>query len=290
MKTFTYEEFKKMYPDEKTCLHKIFMLRYGHLEACPKCGCVAAWRRISTRRCYQCRSCYEQFYPTAGTVFEKTRTSILEWFYVIYLFTTTRNGVAAKEIERQLGCTYKCAWRMGHHIRKLMEKIGEEKLKGFVEIDETYVSKGRSKVEGTTGRSSKGQTPVLAFVERLGNLKAFKVENVKRESVYPLIEQHVDKSAIVNTDEFALYDQLNKLGYQHQSIMHALKLYRIGSISTNTVEGAFGGFKRMIPTHIHISAKYLQNYLSEFVCRYNNRKRQAEMFDIILKNLPTVSI
>lgn len=288
MKQFTLSEFRKIYPDEETCLHKVFLLRYGHLKACPKCACVASWRRIKTRRCYQCRNCYEQFYPTAQTVFEKTRTPLVDWFYTIYLFTVTRSGVAAKEIERQLGCSYKCAWRMGHQIRKLMSKIGEEKLRGFVEVDELYMKSTRPNSVKNKEGENESNTPIVGMVERLGNIRVFKMENVKKENVFPLIEKHVDKSAIVNTDEFHVYKNLYKFGYQHQSIMHALKLYRIGSVSTNTIEGAFSGWRRMIPTHIHISYKYLDNYLGEYACRYNNRKKQSEMFEIILKNLPLV--
>ena len=137
---FTIRDFQKLYPNEETCLDKIFTWRYGKLEACPKCQCVASFRRITTRRCYQCTECYEQFYPTAGTVFEKTRTSLLDWFYIIHLFVATRNGVSAKEIERQLGVTYKTAWRMGHQIRKLIaDGFSQEHLEGVIECDESYV-------------------------------------------------------------------------------------------------------------------------------------------------------
>src|SRR5579862_3744596 len=136
MTKFTVKEFRAMYPNEEACLDKIFVWRYGSLEACPKCQCIAKWRRIPTRRCYQCASCYEQFYPTAGTPFEKTRTGLQDWFYIIHLFVTTRNGVAAKEIERQIGCTYKTAWRMGHQIRALFGGQTVEQLKGIIEVDE----------------------------------------------------------------------------------------------------------------------------------------------------------
>jgi len=283
MATFTYSDFKKMYPNVNACLDKIFNLRYGHLTECPECNSAVAWRKVRTRRCYQCRHCYAQFYPTAGTVFEKTTTPLLDWFYVIFLFTTTRNGVAAKEIERQLGCSYKCAWRMGHCIRKLMDKIGVDKLKGFVEIDETYNGSKKS------GRGLKDKTPVVGMVERLGNVKAFAVENATRENIYPLIEQHVDKTAKVSTDESLVYYTLkSELGYNHGTINHSAGEYRRGQVSTNTIEGFFGQLKRMVHgTHLHVSKKYLQNYVGECVLRYNNRKRQHEMFEIILTHLPS---
>jgi len=128
MAKFTINEFRSRYSDEHVCLDKLFTLRYGKLEACPECQCPASFRRITTRRCYQCKQCYAQFYPTAGTVFEKTRTSLVDWFYIMYLFTTTRNGVSAKEIQRQIGVTYKTAWRMGHCIRQLIGGMDAEQL------------------------------------------------------------------------------------------------------------------------------------------------------------------
>lgn len=289
MAKFTYEEFKRQYPTNEACLDKIFQLRYAHLPECPKCGRPAAWRKVCTRRCYQCRHCYEQFYPTAGTVFEKTRRPLVDWFFVIWLFTTTRNGVAAKEVERQLGVGYKTAFRMTHCIRTLMKKIGPEKLKGFVELDETYVSKGKSKTEkNEAGRSAKNQTPVFGMVERMGNVKAFALENVRKEIIFPLIKTHVDATAKISTDEFKLYVNINsELGMQHGTVMHQLKQYRINDVSTNTIEGFFGQLKRMIGgTHLHVSATYLNNYVAECVFRYNNRKNQNGMFDAILLHLP----
>ncbi len=284
MSKFTINEFRKKYATDAACLDKIFTLRYGKLQACPECASPASFRRITTRRCYQCKHCYAQFYPTAGTVFEKTRTPLSDWFYVIYLFTTTRNGVSAKEIERQLGVTYKCAFRMGHCVRKLIGGMDMEKLKGFVEMDEAYYGPKNT----DSGRSLK-KSVVFGMVERQGNVKALKMENVTKETVYPLIAQHVNKDAKVSTDEFGLYISLRKdLGIEnHGVIRHGLNKYREGSISTNTIEGYWSHLKRMLHgTHIHVSGKYLQNYIDENSFRYNNRKNQHGMFEAIINHLP----
>lgn len=288
MVKFTLQEFKKKYPDDKACLDRIFQLRYGHLKNCPSCGEVAAWRRVSTRRCYQCRHCYEQFYPTAGTIFERSRVPISYWFYTIWLFTTTRNGVAAKEIERQLGCHYETAWRMGHQIRKLMNKIGEEKLRGFVELDETYVTTGKKEAEVTGNKLVKGeQTPVFGMVQRMGDVVAYVVPSAKKEELYPLIHKHVDKTSHLSTDELKAYVRLPEEGYNHFTVKHSMKQYRVESASTNTIEGYFSQLKRTIKgSHLHVSMKYLQNYVGEVSCRYNNRHEPHLMFENILKNLP----
>lgn len=225
MATYTITEFRKTYGTDEKCLDKIFTLRYGNLEACPECQCVANWRRITTRRCYQCTSCYAQFYPTAGTVFEKTRTPLADWFYVIYLFTSTRNGVAAKEIQRQLGVTYKCAFRMGHMIRNLIQGVGIEALKGIVECDETLiggkeyfkhankrlnppVKKNTSGINVTIKREvvkrsapSEGKTIVFGALERNGNVRTKVIPTVNSETLKQAIKEYVQEGSIVFTDE-----------------------------------------------------------------------------------------
>ena len=110
------------------------------MPCCPRCSQETTFKRVKGRRAYQCsdNDCQYQLYPTAGTVFEKTRTSLVDWFYAIYLMTSTRNGVSAKELQRQLGVTYKCAFRIGHQVRKLMAG-GGDMLTGILKVDETYI-------------------------------------------------------------------------------------------------------------------------------------------------------
>lgn len=286
MSKFTYSHFKKMFPNDRACLDYIFQMRYGHLEACPECACKAEWRRVRTRKCYQCRHCYAQFYPTAETVFEKTRIPLLDWFYIIFLFTTTRNGVAAKEIERQLGVTYKTAFRIGHQVRKMMEQENIL-LKGFVEADETYMGKKREAIR-TSGTGHK--YPVFGMIERLGNVKAYAVDTANKATVYPLIVKHIDKDATLSTDEHQMYVKINaELSLKHGTVIHSQKMYRQGEFCTNTIEGYFSQLKRMVGgTHIHVSGKYLQAYVDESCYRYNMRKQQHAMFITLINRLPLV--
>lgn len=114
---FTITDFRKRFPDDDSCLEEVMNLRYADLEHCPECEKTAKFHRVRNRRCYECQWCGYQIYPTKGTIFEKTTTPLSDWFYVIYLMTATRSGVSAKEVERQLGVTYKTAWRMCHQIR-----------------------------------------------------------------------------------------------------------------------------------------------------------------------------
>ena len=113
-KTYTLIQFQADYPDNDACLAKIMRLRYGDSPFCGECKRHTKYHRITKRRAYACQFCGGHVYPCVGTPFEKSTTPLEKWFYALYLFTTTRHGVPAKELERQLGVTYKCAWRMAH--------------------------------------------------------------------------------------------------------------------------------------------------------------------------------
>src|SRR3954467_11121876 len=113
-------QFQDQFPTEDSCLDHLFQVRYGTDFDCPKCGRPVKYSRVKGRRAYQCQWCANVLYPTAGTPFDRTRTSLRDWFYVMLLFTTTRNGVAAKRVERELGVTYKTAWPMCDQIRTYM--------------------------------------------------------------------------------------------------------------------------------------------------------------------------
>ena len=151
---YTYYQFLKDYPDDDACLDTLQTLRYGSNPTCHECERETKYHRITGRRQYACQFCGAQVAPCAGTIFEKSSTSLHKWFFAMYLFTTSRHGVSGKELEAKLGVTYKCAWRMGHQIRKLMDELNISDLFGDVEADETYVGGRRS---GTRGRGCRRQ-------------------------------------------------------------------------------------------------------------------------------------
>ena len=122
-KTFTVQDFFKRFPDDAACLDHLMKLRYGETLDCPKCGKHGHFTRIHKMPAYACPWCGNHIHPMAGTPFERSHTALQSWFYAMYLFTTTRHGVPAKELQRQLGVTYKTAWRMGHEIRKYMAEV-----------------------------------------------------------------------------------------------------------------------------------------------------------------------
>lgn len=158
----TLKQFQKRFPDDDVCLEHIMRVRYGQRFACESCGREAHFYRVKGRRCYECEHCGYQVYPTAGTPFEKTRTPLTDWFFVMFLFTASRNGVAAKEVQRQIGVTYKTAWRMCKEIRTYMGTVdGDRPLGGarpfspVVEIDKAFRRQGppRTRRQGRCARN-----------------------------------------------------------------------------------------------------------------------------------------
>ena len=183
----TIRQFFKQFPDDEACLAHLFEVRFGQGFECPSCKLASKWFRIKAERAYSCQWCGHHLHPTVGTPFEQTRTPLQSWFYAIFLFTTTRNGIAAKELERQLGVTYKTAWRMADMIRKHMAMVdGEDKLGGIgkiVEIDETLVG-GKSKGRGLY---REGKTYVLGMMERGGNVVTKVVPDNKQVTLIPAV-------------------------------------------------------------------------------------------------------
>jgi transposase len=241
MEKFTITQFRAAYPDEATCLHKIFQLRYNNL-VCPKCEGIKEFTPVKDRRSYQCPCCGHQIYPTKETIFEKTTTPLTYWFYAISLQTTTRNGVAAKELERQLNICHKTALRMSHQIKILMAgSKDKEPFDGVIMADESFIgglNKNRhadKKVAKSQGRSCKDKTPVFGMVDLKGNISAHVVSDTTGNTLKGLIDKHVDKeNSIVVTDEWVGYSKL-EAEYKHVIINHLSGKYVRGGFHTNTV-------------------------------------------------------
>lgn len=286
-KQLTVKEFFKQFPDDNACLEHIMAVRYGKRHTCQKCGAVdATFHKVTERRAYACAQCGDHLYPCAGTLFEDSRTSLQLWFYAIYLFASTRHGVSAKELQRQLGVTYKCAWRMGHEIRKHMAAVdGEDQLSGTVEVDETMVGGVR---KGKRGRGAAGKTVLFGMMAKDGDIVTKVVPNVRRNTLHPYIEENVEQGSVIHSDELFSYRGLDAKGYEHKTISHGAGEY-VGQDGThvNSIEGYWSQLKRSISaTHIHVSGKYLEAYAKEFEYRFNSRKNPDEIFPELLATFP----
>lgn len=283
----TVRQFFARFSSDDVCLEHIMEVRYGKRHTCANCNKPSTFHKIEGRRAYACAVCGTHIYPCAGTIFEDSRTPLQVWFYAIYLFVTTRHGVSGKELQRQLGVTYKTAWRMGQQIRILMAKAdGFEMLQGHVELDEAYVGGKRS---GKRGRGAEGKTIVMGLKERSGRMTTEVIPNVKKETLRGVVTRNVEQGAIVSTDELMSYGLLNGDGYKHGTVKHGEKEwtyydYRHGAKHhTNNVESFWKLFKASVRgTHIHVSAKYMDRYLKEFTFRSNHRKMGNAMFDLLI--------
>jgi transposase-like protein len=277
----TVVEFFKLFPDDDTCLEHLMSVRYGLELDCPKCSKKGRFHRLKKQPVYVCQWCGFHIHPMAGTPFENTRTPLQKWFYAMYLFTTSRHGVPAKELQRQLSVTYKCAWRMGHEIRKYMAAVdGDDGLSGDVEMDETLVGGHRP---GKRGRGASGKSLVFGMVERGGDVMTMVVSDARKVTLDPIINASVAKGSQIYTDEFASYKHLGKIGYKHDVVHHRDKQYVNGKAHTNSIEGFWGRLKNSIRgTHVHVSGKHLPKYLGEFEFRYNMRANPTLMFDRLL--------
>lgn len=282
----TVREFFKQFSDDEACLTHLFNVRFGQGFTCPSCERPSNWYRIKAERAYSCQWCGHHLHPTVGTPFEQTRTPLQLWFYAIFLFTTTRNGVAAKELERQLGVTYKTAWRMAGLIREHMAAVdGDDILGGpgaIVEIDETLV--GGVANSGKSGPNLQNKTVVLGMVERGGEVVTKVVSNNRRSSVQPPIVATVERGSEVHTDMCRSYQELWKVGYKHLRVNHGAGQYATpDGIHTQTIESFWSQLQRAINgTHIHVSGKHLWKYAKEAEYRFNRRETPSLMLSELL--------
>jgi transposase len=281
---YTIADFNRDFPTDDACLEQIKEDRFpGGMAKCEKCAVDRRHYRVSGRTAYACDHCGNHIYPLAGTIFEKTTTSLRLWFYAMFLMSSTRCGISAKQIQRETGVTYKTAWRMFKQIRTLMSE--DLQLEGpTVEVDETYYGGVRKYGTGRPLGGDKKKTPVLGIVERKGRVMAKAVSDVKAKTLLPVVREHVLPASIVYTDELHSYNTLAKgKRYDHRRIHHSSKVYVMGDIHTNTVEGFWSLIKRGIGGVYHaVSQKYLQTYLDEYTFRYNRRDQGNLIFKSVL--------
>jgi hypothetical protein len=279
---FTFAQYKAQFPDDDACLASILERRYGKAEACPECGIVGKLTKITGRRGYACKEgCH--IYPCAGTIFEHSSTPLSLWFHAMYLMTATRNGVSGKELQRQLGVTYKCAWRIGQQLRILMKARADAQnpgpLSGHVEVDETFVGgrKHRTKIRRHGDKDDKAI--VMGIVQRGGPLRGKVIKSTGTMSLIPEVMENVAPGTTISTDEWRPYKHLASLGYNHARVNHSAEEYVRGDVHTNTVDGFWKHLKCGIKsTHISVSKQHLQKYVDEFAFRFNNRDNPADMF------------
>ena len=292
-------EFFREFPDDAACLDYLWRSRFapdGKNAYCSRCEQVRTFKRYANktraRHVWSCTACAHQISPTAGTIFHKSPTSLQLWFYAIYLITSTRCGISAKQLERELGVTYKTAWRMFNLIRnRLMNQDYQGPLGGAVEADETFVggkprnSDRRKYAEAgwdkRTGAWDK-KTVVFGAVERGGKVRASVVPNSGGHTVRTKVREYVVPGSMLYTDDYAGYKKLDGT-YTHRRIRHRDRIYVEGDTHTQTIEGFWSLTKNGIRGVYHsVSKKWLQGYLNEYAWRYNHRDDREAMFRLLL--------
>jgi transposase len=286
---YSLMEFMREFPDDAACLEWLWRTRYspnGETAYCPNCETQRVHRRYETkqqRQSWCCIHCGHFLYPTAGTIFHKSSTSLHLWFYAMHLMTSTRCGISAKQLERELGVTYKTAWRMAKLIRQELMVQEDVPLDGEVEVDETYIGGRRRGTKRGRPSEDSHKTPVLGMAQRSGRVAAVAVRNARAKTLMPHVRRRVLPKSVVYTDELRSYDSLMRAGYRHRRIHHAEQVYVSGTVHTNTIEGFWSLTKRGINGVYHaVSAKHLQGYLNEYAFRYNNRGKNGDQFKKLL--------
>ena len=277
---------------EDICKSAIAQQRWKDGKAvCPYCGHTHTYDCVDGR--YSCPNCHSKFSVTVGTIFENTKISLRKWFMAMYLISSHKKGISSCQLARDIHVTQKTAWFMLHKVRSLYSQKDTTVLCGKVEMDEMYLG-GREankhdskRTEGTQGRSTKTKTPIFGMIEREGDVVAMKVEDTKGATLMPIVGQFVSEGATTYTDEHAAYKALGKGGYNHMFVNHKQREFvRANDIHTNSIEGFWGHFKRVVFSTYHcVSKDYLQRYIDEQVYRWNTRGVEASVrfHDMFLK-------
>lgn len=283
----TEREFETRFPlgDEDACKAYLKGRRWPQGVVCPRCGNPGVYDLHARKWHWQCTQCAPggsegyRFSIFVGTIFENTNKPLRDWFKVVHLMTTSKKGISALQIQRQMGFgSYKTAHGMCHKIRAAMMQP-ETKLGGIVEVDETWIggkdhNRHWNKKKGIFG----GKTPVAGAVQRKGNVIARVLDRVTSQAMLSFVNEAVsNKVSLLATDSWPGYSDYLKR-YPHAAVDHHRHQYVVGAVHTNTIEGFWSIFKRGIVGTFHkVSDKYLALYVAEFQFRYNNRAN-ADIF------------
>jgi len=261
---------------EKKCQQILEDSYWGNDVVCPHCKKHHC--KLSKNGRYHCTECNHNFSCTVGTIFENSKLPLCKWFIAIYMITSNKKGVSSCQLARDLDITQKTAWHILHKIRSVFSQNDSNALTGTVECDEMYLggaekNKHESKrTEGTQGRSTKTKKPIFGMIQRSGKLVAMAVKDTKAETLMPIIKQFVAENTIVYTDEHNSYSRLSKENYAHSVVHHNENEFVVDDIYTNTIEGFWSHFKKMVfGTYHFVSKKHLQRYIDEEVYRWNTR-------------------
>lgn len=272
----TLTELERRFSTEEACREYLFALRWSEGFRCFRCGTDKAWPLASGR--WQCAGCGHQVSVTAGTVFQDTRTPLTEWFRAMWWITCQENGVSALSLQQALGWgSYQTAWTCLHKLRRAMVRPGRERLKGIVEVDESYWGAAEEEVRG---RQIEDKALIVVGAEEdgrgIGRIRLRHIPDASAESPMPFIEDSVEPGSVVHTDGWLGYLPLETNGYKHK-ITYLKDHEEKASVLLPRVHRVFALLKRwLLGTHQGaIQSRHLQDYLDEFTFRFNRRKSRS---------------
>ena len=266
------------------CREALEDLRWPDGVRCLKCDSDRI-TRIKTRKQYACSACKHRFSVTTGTSFNDTHLALPKWFMAVLLMCEAKKSLSANQMMRMLGVAKKTAWYLCHRIREAMKDVNPAPLDDTIEVDETYIG-GKRRGEGR-GNYKRRKAMILAAIERGGDIRLSTGKTNSRKVLHGFIREYAPNPTRIMTDEWPAYLGIADHDTTHETVNHSAKEYVRGDVHTNSVEGAFGLFKRAIVASFHqVSHKHLDRYLDEFEFRYNNRKN-AYLFRDTLKKLVT---
>ncbi len=280
-KSQVLDELRNAAVDEAKAVAFLEGQRWGDEPFCPLCACVDVYRMMSGQQRnkdyrWRCKGCKKMFTVRTASVLEETRLPMRVWVYAIWKAASSKKGIAALQLSREMEITHKSALFVLRRLRHGLEESDPQKLTGTVEVDEIYIGgKPRYRRTGITGRGTE-KTPVLGIVQRGGDVRFKMMQRLTAEQIGQVLEVNADQSCRLITDEFRAYIPLGKrFAGGHETVKHGLNEYvRVGTdVHSNTIEGVFSLLRRGVMGTFHsVSRKHLPNYLNEFQFRWNTRK------------------
>jgi transposase-like protein len=264
--------------DEK-CRAHLTELRWPQGVKCPRCQ----WKGVShieERNQYDCNVCRYQFSVTSNSIFHDSHLPLWKWFLAIYLMIESKKGISACQVQRSLQITYKTAWFLCHRIRAAMREVSADRLKGIVEIDETFLG-GRSPM----WMKNKNKMCVVGAVERGGEIRLQLIKSPNRYLLRKFINENTEPDTeALYTDQWVGYKGIGDADTRHETVNHSDEEWVRGDVHTNNVENVWSLLKRgVVGTYHKLSVKHLDAYLDELEHRFNNRHNKYLFRDTLLK-------
>lgn len=279
------QEFRKQFPDEESCHRYLEQMIWPSGRICPHCGGIKSWSiSAGSRRfgLYECASCSKQFTVTTKTPLHSTKLPLRTWLMAMYFMVNSSKGISSVFLAKWIGTSQKTAWKVGHAVRALMASQADSMpgLAGIVELDEKYLGGKPRYQKDVKHKRGKGTAKSCVFVaaSRDGHVRASVVANDSYSELAPKVNQFVDTTADLMSDQLPVYQKIAEDYANHGSVNHGEKEFVNGDIHNNTAESFNAILERAKQGVFHfLSRTHLNRYVSEVVFRWNHRYPAREI-------------